>query len=62
MKFDRSHGSPTPGIPASAERAAIECTAHLLWLTGNSPISALAASASGQTLKDRLSRLVPVTS
>jgi hypothetical protein len=62
MKFDRSLRSPTPGIPASAERAAVECTAHLLWLTGNSPSSALATSASGQTLQDRISRLVPATS
>jgi hypothetical protein len=36
--------------------------AHLLWLTGNSPSSALAISASGQTLQDHLSRLVPATS
>jgi hypothetical protein len=55
-------GSPTPGTPASAERATVECTAHLLWLTGNSPSIALATSASGQTLQDRLSPLVPATS
>jgi hypothetical protein len=47
-------GSPTPGIPASAERATVECTAYLLWLMGNSPSSAFATSASGQALKDRL--------
>jgi hypothetical protein len=62
IKFHRSLGSPTPGIPASAERATVECTAHLLWLTGNSLSSALATSTSGQTLEDRLSRLVPATS
>jgi hypothetical protein len=62
MKFYRTLGSPAPGIPASAERATVECTAHHLWLTGNSPSSALATSASGQALKDRLSRLVPATS
>jgi hypothetical protein len=74
MKFDRYLGSPTPGIPASteratvectanlAERATVECTAHLFRLTGNNPSSALASSASGQTLQDRLSRLVLATS
>jgi hypothetical protein len=63
MKFDYSLGSPTPGIPASAERATVECTAHLLWLTGHSPSSASAIPDIGQqTLHDRLSRLVPATS
>jgi hypothetical protein len=28
MKFDRSFGSSTPGIPASAERATVKCKAH----------------------------------
>jgi hypothetical protein len=62
MKFDHSLGAPTPGIPASAKPATAECTAHLSWITGNSPSIALATSASGQTLQDRLSRLVPATS
>jgi hypothetical protein len=62
MKFDRSLRSMTHGMPASAERATVECTTHLLWLTRKSPSSALATSASGQTLQDRLSRLVPATS
>jgi hypothetical protein len=60
MKFDRSLGTTTPGIPASAGRATVECMAHLLWLTGHSPSSALAIPAIGQpTLQDRLTRLVP---
>jgi hypothetical protein len=63
MKFDRSLGFPTHGIPASAEGATVECTAHIIWLTGHSPSSVLAILSMGQkTLQDRLSRLVPVTS
>jgi hypothetical protein len=41
MKFNRYLGSPTPGIPASAERATVEYTTYLVWLTGNSPSSVL---------------------
>jgi hypothetical protein len=48
MKFDRSLGSPTPGIPTSADRGTVECTPSLLWLTGNSPSSAGANEAIGQ--------------
>ena len=62
MKFDRLLGSPTPGIPASAERATVECTAAFLWLTGNNPSSAAALAATGHTtLQDRLSLLAPGT-
>jgi hypothetical protein len=32
MKFDRSLGTLTPGIPASAERATVEGTDHLFGL------------------------------
>jgi hypothetical protein len=63
MKFDRSLGRLlTPGIPASAERATVEGTDHLLWLTGHSPSSAATIEVIGQTLQDRLSRLAPATS
>jgi hypothetical protein len=62
MKFDRSLGTLTPGIPASAERATVEGTDHLLWLTGHSPSSAATIEVIGQTLQDRLSRLAPATS
>jgi hypothetical protein len=63
MKFDRSLGSTTPGISASAQRATLECTAQLLWLTGHSPSSAsLLLVLGSQTLRDRLSWLVPGTS
>jgi hypothetical protein len=62
MKFDRSLGTLTPGIPASAERATVEGTDHLLWLTGHSSSSAATIEVIGQTLQDRLSRLAPATS
>jgi hypothetical protein len=62
MKFDRSLGTLTPGIPASAERATVEGTDHLLWLTGHSPSSAATIEVIGQqTLQDRLC-LAPATS
>jgi hypothetical protein len=57
MKFDRSLGTLTPGIP-SAERATVEGTDHLLWLTGHSSSSAATIEVIGQqTLQDRLSWL-----
>jgi hypothetical protein len=56
-------GSPTPGISSTAERAIIECIAHIMWLTGHNPTAAFAILPSGQrTLQDRLSRLVPTPS
>jgi hypothetical protein len=61
MKFDRSLGTLTPGIPASAERATVEGTDHLLWLTGHSSSAATIEVIGQQTLQDRLS-LGPATS
>jgi hypothetical protein len=63
MQFDRSLGSSTPEIPASTERATVECKAQTLWLTGHSPMStSLIPVLGSQTLQDHLSRLVPAAS
>ena len=59
-KLGLSLCSPTPDILSAADRTTAECTAHIIWLTGHSPPTALAIPAIGQgTLQDRLSRSVP---
>jgi hypothetical protein len=57
MQINPSLGAPTPGLPLTAERATIDGTAHIIWLTGYIPTTALASPIGQGTLQDRQSRL-----
>jgi hypothetical protein len=61
MKFNPSLGASTSCIPLTAERATIDSTAHIIWLTGYSLTTALASPIGQGTLQDRLSRLDSAT-